>query len=129
MTKHCRNTAAKIGFDIDNPRNGTLLPSEMLKGPIEAGRKQAVHSGGHPGYIEALTAKLEDLSSEFRDQVRKIPHPAGSAAYEAEYKRVVMDMQTKVHELQNKCRDALHKGMPLMGDTTAIEKQWTAFLK
>ena len=44
-----RRFLAKIGFDIDHPKNGTFLPNSQIHGPRAIGQSQAVHTGGRPG--------------------------------------------------------------------------------
>jgi len=56
-----RRFLAKIGFDIDHPKIGTFLPDSQINGPRAIGQSQAVHTGSHPGYREALKAKVEKL--------------------------------------------------------------------
>jgi hypothetical protein len=120
-----RSFLAKIGFDIDNPRNGTFLPDSQLSGPRGPGQKQAAHIDNHPKYREAMDEVMGKVSDDFEDAVEGIGLMKNTSEYRDAYAKIVSDFQEKVSRIQIAARDNLQKGAPLSGNDQAVKDYWT----
>lgn len=110
----------KIGFHLNHPSNGMLLPGDAAAAKIFG---IARHAGGHRGYNEAVNDAIFRVQSQYRQAVEQLTGsnpPLVGAPLDRAMDAIVQRAQHSCEQISKRCRDELRNGASIVSSTDLL---------